>query len=72
LQGLVIYNIDDESALMRPTLDLSLADNLSQQAFWTWRLGDHPKVVSSFLPAVPQSEFGALGDSGGVFIKWFF
>jgi hypothetical protein len=72
LEGLIIYNIDDESALMRPTLDLSLTDNLSLQAFWTWHSGDHPEVVSSLLPAVPQSEFGLFGDGGGLFIKWFF
>ena len=72
LQGLIIYNIDDESALLRPTLDLSLADNLSLQAFWTWHSGASPEVVSSLLPALPRSEFGMFGDSGGVFIKWFF
>jgi len=72
LQGLVIYNIDDGSALMRPTLDLSLADNLSLQAFWTWHSGDQPEIVSSFLPALPRSEFGLFSDGGGVFIKCFF
>ncbi len=72
LQGLIIYNIDDESALLRPTLDLSLADNLSLQAFWTWHSGESPEAVSSLLPALPRSEFGTFGDSGGVFIKWFF
>ena len=72
LQGLLIYNIEDESALMRPTLDLSLADNLSLQVFWTWHCGDRPKVVSSLLPTVPRSEFGMFGDGGGLFIKWFF
>ena len=72
LQGLIIYNIDDESALMRPTLDLSLADNLSLQAFWTWHSGASPELASSLLPALPRSEFGTYGDSGGVFIKWFF
>jgi len=72
LRGLVIYNIDDESALMRPTIDLSLADNISLQAFWTWHSGDRPEVVSPSLPALSRSEFGLFGDGGGVFIKWFF
>jgi len=72
LQGLVIYNIDDESALMRPTLDLSLADNLALQVFWTWHSGDQPEIVSSYLPALPRSEFGSYSDGGGVFIKWYF
>jgi len=72
LQGLIIYNIDDESALLRPTLDFSLADNLSLQLFWTWHSGESPEVVSSILPALPRSEFGSFGDSGGAFIKWFF
>ena len=72
LQGLVLYNIDDQSALIRPTLELSLADNLSVQAFWTWNVGQHPRAVAPFLPVVPESEFGSLGDSGGLFLRCFF
>lgn len=72
LQGLVLYNIDDESALIRPTLELSLADNLSVQAFWTWNVGPQPRAATPFLPVVPRSEFGSVGDSGGLFLRCFF
>ena len=71
-QGLLIYNIEDHSALIRPTLDLSLADNISLQLFWTWNFGKKPRVFSSFLPPEPRSEFGTQADSGGLFLKWFF
>ncbi len=72
VQGLLIYNLEDHSALIRPTLDLSLADNLSLQLFWSWNTGQKPKVISSLLPVEPRSEFGIRGDSGGLFFKWFF
>jgi hypothetical protein len=72
LQGLLLYNIEDKSALLRPTLDLNLADNLALQLFWTWNLGQKPRVTSSFLPVEPRSEFGIRGDNGGFFLKWYF
>ena len=72
IQGLVIYNLGDKSALLRPTLDLNLADNLSLQLFWTWYTGDQPRVAASALLVEPRSEYGMLGDSGGFFLKWFF
>ena len=71
-QGLLLYNLEDRSALVRPTLDLSLADNLSLQLFWTVNIGQEPRLVSSPLPVEPRSEFGLRGDSGGLFLKWFF
>jgi hypothetical protein len=72
VQGLLIYNIDDESALFRPTLDLNLTDNMSLQLFWTGHVGRKPRVSSSFQPPEPRSEFGMIGDSGGLFLKYFF
>ncbi len=72
VQGLLLYNLEDHSALIRPTLDLNLADNLTLQLFWTWHVGQGPVVVSTLLPVVPRSEFGMRGDSGGLFLKWFF
>lgn len=72
LQGLLIYNTGDKSALIRPTLDLSLADNLSLQLFWTGHIGQKPRNTSPFLAVEPRSEFGMHGDSGGLFLKWFF
>lgn len=72
VQGLLIYNIEDESALFRPTLDLNLTDNMSLQIFWTGHVGQEPRVSSSFQPPEPRSEFGMIGDSGGLFLKYFF
>lgn len=71
-QGILIYNLEDHSAMTRPTLDLNLADNLTLQLFWTAHTGKKPLFVSEFLPPQPRSEFGLRGDSGGVFLKWFF
>jgi hypothetical protein len=71
-QALILYNLGDHSALIRPTLDLSLADNLSLQLFWTWYIGQEPRATSPLLPVEPRSEFGLRGDSGGLFLKWFF
>ncbi|MCK4507624.1 MAG: hypothetical protein KAU27_03730, partial [Desulfuromonadales bacterium] len=72
VQGMILYNLEDNSALIRPTLDLNLADNLSLQIFWSWHTGQKPKVTSSLLPVEPRSEFGMRGDNGGLFLKWFF
>lgn len=72
LQGLMIYNIDDQSALIRPNLVLSLADNLSLQLLYSWHIGQQPHVRNTYLPAVPRSEFGSYGDSCGLFLSWYF
>lgn len=72
LQGMVICNLADDSALLRPTLELSLADNLSLQLFWTWTLGEQPQQAGTFTPLEAGSEFGLRGDSGGLFAKWFY
>ena len=72
LQGLAIINLTDDSLLFRPMLDLSLSDNLSLQLFWTLHAGDKPEFVNPLLPPVVKSEFGLRGDSGGLFLKWFF
>lgn len=71
VQGLLLYNLGDDSALIRPTLDLSLSDNLFLQLFWTWYAGQEPRVTSS-LPVELRSEFGMRADSGGLLLKWFF
>lgn len=72
VQGLLIYNIADGSALIRPALDLNLADNVSLQIFWATHVGREPRVIAPFSPAEPRSEFGMSGDSGGLFLKYFF
>lgn len=73
IRGLLIYNLEDRSALIRPTLDLSLADNLSLQLFWSWYTGQKPKTGSAGLPDIKlRSEFGMRGDNGGLLLKWYF
>ena len=68
--GLLIVNLDDESWLLRPTLDINLADNLSLELFWTHNEGREP-ISQAFFPEF-RSEFGSQGDSAGFFMKWFF
>lgn len=73
LQGLVIWNLEDDSCLVRPLLDYSLGDNLSMQLFWSFSIGDAPKP--SPIPGLPttwQSEFGSYADSGGIFLRYYF
>jgi hypothetical protein len=70
LQGLVIWNLLDDSFLARPLLNLSLADNLALQLFWNFYVGEKP-LTDLPLP-VPQSEFGSVGNSGGMFLSWYF
>lgn len=72
LNGLLIWNLVDDSWLLRPTLVLSLADNVSLELFWTHVDGRPPRRQPTPLPAVPRSEFGSQGDSAGLFLKWFF
>lgn len=72
LQGMLLWNLDDDSFLVRPTLGLSLADNLALEIFWTSHYGHKPRVTTAGLPPVPRSEFGMRGDNGGIFLKWFF
>lgn len=71
-QGLVIYNLDDKSALLRPTLDISLTNDFSLELFWTWYTGKRPQETTSGHAAVPRSEFGLIKDSGGIFLTWYF
>jgi hypothetical protein len=68
--GLLIWNLEDDSFLLRPLLDFSLSDNLVLQAFWSFSEGRKPRQV--FGLAVPRSEFGSAGDSGGLLLKYFF
>jgi len=70
LQGLVIWNLQDDSFLTRPLIDLSLSDNLALQLFWSFNVGEKPRAA--FPLPVPRSEFGLFGDSGGMFLSWYF
>ena len=70
--GLVIYNIDDQSRLLRPQLKFSLADNLQMDIFWTVTHGKKADYELTAQQPVVRSEFGSAGDSGGVFLHWYF
>ncbi len=72
LNGLLIWNLQDNSWLLRPLVEISLADNLSLELFWTRPEGRAPR--QSAWPGLPEvrSEFGSQGESGGFFLKWFF
>ncbi|PLX86490.1 MAG: hypothetical protein C0617_00830 [Desulfuromonas sp.] len=72
LSGLLIWNLDDGSFMLRPLVDLSLSDNLVLQAFWNYNGGRDPRPLPSPLPPLPRSEFGSAGSSGGLLIKYFF
>lgn len=72
LNGLLIWNLGDDSFLVRPALDISLADNLALELFWTVTEGSAPQRQSFLLPPVIRSEFGSQGDSGGLFLTWYF
>lgn len=70
--GLLIHNLQDGSSLVRPQLAVSLSDNLQLDLFWAFALGDKPRFDEiSGVPRV-RSEFGGSGDSGGLFLRWFF
>ncbi len=70
--GLLIYNIEDHSSLIRPQLVVSLADNLQLDLFWVITTGRKEQLYP--LPQLPviRSEFGSAGDSGGLLLRWYF
>lgn len=72
LQGLLIWNLDDDSLLIRPTLSLDLGDNLELELFWAVNTGEKPQTIANLPLPSPRSEFGLRGDGGGFFLKWFF
>ncbi len=72
VSGLIIYNLGDHSSLIRPQLAISLADNLQLDLFWGVTTGKKTQLEPvSGLPVV-HSEFGAVGDSGGLLLRWYF
>ncbi len=68
LSGLLIWNLADSSALLRPAIDWSLSDNLNLQLFYAFNRGSRPRG----LPTEPHSEFGSAADGGGIFLTFFF
>jgi len=71
VSGLVICNLDDDSTLLRPQLQVSLQDNLGLDLFYAFNSGREPEVVFPGL-VIPRSEFGSAGDSGGLLLRWYF
>lgn len=73
LGALGIWNLRDDSFLVRPLVRLSLGDNLSLDLFWSFNQGAAPKIKTSKIPTViPRSEFGSSGAGGGIFLRHFF
>lgn len=72
LQGLLIWNLEDDSWQLRPLIDMSLSDNLELQLFWTFFAGKEPQASSLSPLPVPRSEFGSAGDAGGLFLAYHF
>ncbi len=71
LSGLVISNLEDDSTLLRPQIQFSLSDNLSLDLFYSLNFGKEPQALTPSI-SIPQSEFGATGDSGGLLLRWYF
>lgn len=72
LNGLMIYNLKDDSLMLRPLLALSLADNLQLDLFWSWTRGEGPRVDSVSGEPLLRSEFGSAANSGGLLLRWYF
>ncbi|MCD6580227.1 MAG: hypothetical protein J7K90_00360 [Desulfuromusa sp.] len=70
--GLLIYNIEDHSSLIRPQLVISLADNLQLDLFWAITTGQKSQLHPLTQLPVIRSEFGSTGDSGGLLLRWYF
>ena len=72
LDALTIANLDDGSCLLRPRVEISLSDAATLQLFWSFSRGRAPRSTAPPLPPSPRSEFGSGGDSGGLFLTYFF
>ncbi|MEA3362789.1 MAG: hypothetical protein U9Q61_05900 [Thermodesulfobacteriota bacterium] len=72
VNGLLIYNIEDHSSLIRPQLAISLADNLQLDLFWAITTGKKSQLHPLTQLPVIHSEFGSAGDSGGLLLRWYF
>jgi len=66
-----IWNLEDDSYMVRPQLAISLGDNLSLDISHTINHGDE---LTSLRPGMrtPQSEFGMYGDSAALYLRWYF
>lgn len=70
--GLLIYNLEDRSGLVRPRVVFSLADNLQLDLFWALTFGSKTGTDTLSGLSVVRSEFGSRGDSGGLFVRFYF
>ncbi len=66
---LYIRNLGDDSAMVRPQLEISLADEVALSLFVTLHHGD--RVREGMIP-VQESEFGDRWGSAGAFLRFFF
>lgn len=64
---LLLANLGDGSALVRPLLEVSLADEAVLQLFCTLYTGSAPGAGG-----LPTSEFGGSGENLGLLFKFFF
>lgn len=72
VNGLLIYNLQDSSRLIRPQLVVSLADNVQLDLFWAFASGDKNQHNTQTGLSQGRSEFGEVGDSGGLLLRWYF
>ena len=72
INGLLIYNIEDHSSLIRPQFVISLADNLQLDLFWAVTTGQKTQIHPRTRLPVIRSEFGSTGNSGGLLLRWYF
>lgn len=72
LQVLGIWNLKDQSALIRPELDISLSDNIQLQAFVGINTGPGLHDGAASLVPEPRSEFGSINNYGGFSLKYYF
>lgn len=61
-----LLNLNDASALVRPELTVSLADNLSGQFTYTFYLGQRSRSQ------IPTSEYGERGDTAALHLTYYF
>lgn len=70
--GLLIYNLQDGSSLLRPQIAVSLSDNLQLDLFWAFAVGKKTQLDPQTGLLKMHSEFGSAGDSGGLLLRWYF
>ncbi len=72
VQVLAIWNLKDQSALIRPELDISLSDNAQLQLFVGLNTGPGPHDENALGISEYRSEFGSINNYGGFSLKYYF